>query len=91
MSSTDAEVTSAMREQSLVAASWTNRKASAAAPISAPLPVTVNTPLVKLAPPANPTAPTSRVIQGPGTKSVGDTLACPELALSPPRFSADTT
>ena len=59
--------------------------------MSAPDPITVNMPLVKLAQPANPTAPMSRVSQGEGTLTVGVTLASPESALSPPMFSADTT
>ena len=62
-----------------------------ALPMSAPDPITVNMPLVKLAPPANPPAPMSRVSQGEGTLTIGVTLAWLELALSPPTFSADTT
>jgi hypothetical protein len=51
--------------------------------MSAPHPVTVNMPLVKLAQPGNPTAPMSRVSQGEGTLTVGVALASAELYLPP--------
>ena len=67
----------------LLVVTYTKRKASAEFQMSAPHPVTVNTPFVTPALPHAPTAPTSCVFQGKGTLTLAYALTWAELALSP--------